>query len=100
MRWYGVRLWVPIAVVLLAASPTAIADADRVERARATVLDDSYQKELPINADTYRSADSDTAMNGSNGADDGSNRAPPRPHDDIDIVRDPGPTGGILSFLM
>jgi hypothetical protein len=99
-----VRLWVPIAVVLLAASPRASADADRVEHARATVLDHSYQRELPAETTPPRG---DQARHDGSGADRGSaseanrsdgDRGPDRGYDDE--APHPGPAGGILSFLM
>ncbi len=90
----------PIAVVLLAASPRASADADRVELARATVLDDSYQKDLPADTTPPRSAQ---ARHDGSGADRGSaseaNRSEGDRGDD-DEAPHPGPAGGILSFLM
>ncbi len=104
MRWYGVRLWVPIAVVLLAASPRASADGDRVEHARAAVLDDRYQKELPADTTPPRP---DQARHDRSEADRGSanepdrsepDRGPDRRHEDDDASS--GPVGRILSFLM
>ncbi len=103
MRWYGVRLWVPIAVVLLAASPRAFADGDRVQHARSAVLDDRYQKELP--ADTTPPS-ADRARHDGSGADRGNPSAPngsgSNRHSDRDEDNAPrrGPAGGILSFLM